>query len=276
MKKAKIILLTGQSNAVGVGHCKYLPKHFSPEKVQEYVDGYENIPINYYSHDKKSNGFVKTGINCTELTKETLGPEMGIAEIISKKYPDEQYFIVKCAYGGTSLWHDWLSPSGGAEYDAESHDDMTKAEHYRAYSWCYNALMDILPKSLAALEEQGYAPEIVAWCWMQGESDACEAQHVSAYEERYNALLSDLCEEFEQYFASNCVFLDAGISEIWPLYRELNEIKRAYAEKMANNVYIDTIAAGLTTQGEPEEEPDIYHYNLDSTIKLGHLFAEHI
>ena len=276
MKKIKIILLAGQSNAVGVGHCEYLPRHFSPEKVKEYMDGYATVPISYYSHDKHSDGFVKTGLNCAELTKDTFGPEVGIAEIISRKYPDEQYAIIKCAYGGTSLWHDWLSPSGGEEYQPASHDQAEVAEHYRDYGWCYNEMMKVVPESIALLEAHGYTPEIVAWCWMQGEADACEEQFVPEYEARYNAMLSDLCSEFEQYFAPDCVFLDAGISEIWPFYVQINDIKRAYAERMTNNVYIDTIAAGLTTQGEPEPEQDIYHYNSDCTIKLGHLFAEYI
>ncbi len=276
MKTAKIILLTGQSNAVGVGHLQHLPKTFSKEKIAEYMAGYPNIPINYYSHDKKSEGFVKTGVNCTELTKNTLGPEVGIAEVIGQKYPDEQFFIVKCAFGGTCLWHDWISPLGGAEYDPESHDDTQKAEHYRGFGWCYNELMKILPDSITTLESQGYAPEIVAWCWMQGEGDADIPEHVAEYERRYRALLADIHAGYGKYFAPDCVYIDGGISEIWTLYRELNEVKRAYAEKTANSYFLDTVAAGLSTQGEPEDEPDIYHYNVADTVKLGHLFAEHI
>lgn len=276
MKKIKVVLLAGQSNAVGVGHCAYLPRHFSPEKVQEYQNGYQNVPISYYSHDKHSGGFVKTGLNCTELTKDTFGPELGIAEMISQKYPGEHYAMIKCAYGGTSLWHDWLSPSGGAEYDPASHDDMERAEHYRSFGWCYNELMKILPDSLKALEQQGYTPEIVAWCWMQGEGDADIPEHVAGYERRYVALLTDIHAGFGKYFAPDCAYIDGGISEIWTLYRELNEVKHAYAKKTPNSYFLDTVAAGLSTQGEPEPEPDIYHYNADSTIKLGHLFAEHI
>ena len=72
MKRADIIILAGQSNAVGVGHTKCLKRHFSDEKIKEYFDGYENVKINYYSHDKKSNGFVKTTVNCTEISKDTV------------------------------------------------------------------------------------------------------------------------------------------------------------------------------------------------------------
>ena len=44
MKKAKIIVLSGQSNAVGVGHTKYLNKSFTDEKIKEY---YHYIPNDY-------------------------------------------------------------------------------------------------------------------------------------------------------------------------------------------------------------------------------------
>ena len=33
MKKADIIILSGQSNAVGVGYVRYLPAHFPAETV---------------------------------------------------------------------------------------------------------------------------------------------------------------------------------------------------------------------------------------------------
>lgn len=276
MKKAKIILLTGQSNAVGVGHCKYLPEHFSPEKVQEYTQGYPGIPINYYSHDKKSDGFVKTGLGCTELTKDTFGPEVGMAEILTGRYPDDNLFIVKCAYGGSCLWHDWISPSVGDPYDPLACDDPACEGHYRSWGWCYNELMDILPNSLKLLESQGYVPEIIAFCWMQGEGDADIPEHVAQYEALYQTMLDDIHAGFGKYFADGCVYIDGGISEIWPLWREINEVKKAHAAATPNSYYIDTVGAGLTTLHEPVEEPDIYHYDAASTIKLGHLFAEHI
>lgn len=271
MKKAKIVVLAGQSNAVGVGHCEYLSKHFSSEKVREYEEGYPSIPINYYSHDKKSDGFVKTGLGCTEKTKFTAGPEVGIAEVLSKR-EDGEYFIVKCAYGGTSLWHDWCSPSGSKNYDALSRDG---GEHHRGFGWCYNEFVNILSDSIKYLEDKDYAPEVVAFCWMQGEGDSELEEHVAGYDALYQALLADIKERFSQYF-QNSVYIDGGISEVWKFHKEINEIKKAHAESEPNSFYIDTIAHGLTTKNEPIPEPDIYHYDLDSIIKLGRLFAGHI
>ena len=53
----------------------------------------------------------------------------------------------------------------------------------------------------------------------------------------------------------------------------MNELKRKYATDHPNCVFIDTIGEGLHTRNEPFEEPDIGHYDSDSMIKLGRLFA---
>ena len=56
----------------------------------------------------------------------------------------------------------------------------------------------------------------------------------------------------------------------------MNSFKKENAKKYDNFVYLDTIENGLTTKYEPVEEPDIYHYDCDSVIKLGKLFMEAI
>ena len=51
-------------------------------------------------------------------------------------------------------------------------------------------------------------------------------------------------------------------------------MKADYAAEQPNRRYIDTIAEGITTKKEPHGNVDIYHYDSDSVIKLGRLFAE--
>ena len=275
MQKAKIIILAGQSNAVGVGHVEYLPRHFDEQTIEKFTSGYDNVLINYFSHDIKSGGFVKTAVGCTEATKNTLGPEVGIAQTLTEKYPDEKFYIVKCAFGGTNLYHDWLSASNSGEYDKLACDDgNTSGEHYRTAGWCYNELIKILAESIAELEKQNFLPEICAFCWMQGESDA-DKEHYPQYGKLYQTLLDDLAETFGKYY-NNCVFVDAGISEIWQEYEQVNRIKKRHAENTPDSFYIDTIANGLATLNEPEPEADIAHYDSGCTVKLGNLFADFI
>lgn len=279
MKKAKVIVLSGQSNAVGVGHIKCLPRSFGEEKIKELLAGYENIKINYYSHDKKSDGFTVTGPNCTEVRKETVGPELGMADYLNAAFPGEEYFIVKFAVGGASLMRDFLPPSSGGYCNPEEFkneysgfiDAAFNAKPIKA-GWCYSGLVSLLRDSLADLRAAGYDPEIVGFCWMQGESDAGTEAQVTNYRTYFDNLICDFKKEFSAYL-ENCVFVDAGISELWKCYREMNAFKADYAKAHSGFVYVDTIANGLTTKFEPVESPDIYHYDCGSIIKLGELFA---
>ena len=271
MREAEIIVLAGQSNAVGVGHARFLEHHFSEEQIKTYYTGYSTVKINYFSHDKKSGGFVDTTVGCTEMQNETVGPELGIAQWLSENTRDKNYFIVKCAFGGTSLYHDWLSPSGGAAYGED-----TCADTNRGVGWCYNELIRIVQDSITTLEGNGFVPRIKAFCWMQGESDAFLMKTVEQYGRLYDALLDDFGKVFCAYLDDTSVYVDGGISETWPFYQEMNKVKLEYATIHKNCYYIDTIGAGLTVLNEPDEQPDIYHYDSDSIIKLGWLFAQAI
>ncbi len=283
MRKAKIIVLSGQSNAVGVGHVKCLKRHFMADKIEEFLNGYKNIKINYYSHDKKSDGFTMTIPGCTEVDKDTIGPEIGIAEYLSGKFPGEEFFIVKFAVGGASLKRDFLSPSSGGYYNVKEFkneyrgflDAFLNGKPLIKSGWCYNGLVSVLRDSIEYLKEKGYIPEIIGFCWMQGESDAALPEDVNNYPVYFDNFINDFKKEFSEYL-NGCVFVDAGISTVWNCYEKMNEFKKEYAENHNNFIYIDTIENGLTTQYEPIEEPDLYHYDSESVIKLGKLFAENI
>ena len=278
MKKASVMILAGQSNAVGVGHVEYLPKHFTPEKISEFRAGYPRVPINYFSHDKCSGGFVPTGLNCAELTKDTLGPEVGMAEYLHSRYPEEEFFIIKCAVGGVSLWRDFLSPSCGDGYDPTAYATSPEEAVHAVNNglplpagWCYNELVKITRESLEILRTRGYEPEIKGFCWMQGEADSFEPALVAEYGRRFTAMISDFTAAVAPC-ADGMTVVDAGISTVWPLYTEINEVKAGYASTHGG-VYLDTIGHGLTTAHEPEGAVDIYHYDSGSTVELGRMFA---
>ena len=87
-------------------------------------------------------------------------------------------------------------------------------------------------------------------------------------------------KKFSRYAAEQGIaFVDAHIAAnpmYWVYYEGVNRGKDAVAAKSPINVVIDTNAAGLTCAGEPEETPDMAHYDSLSEIKLGHLFAEQL
>ena len=258
-KEAKVIILAGQSNAAGCSRDEYLKKNVTAEQYAEYERGYDNVYINYYaSATNESSGFVK----CAARQGEggvCFGPELGLAEKLNELYPDETFFIVKYAWGGTNLYEQWRSPSGGNAGPL------------------YAGMVEYVNTSIRYLELKNYDVKIEAMCWMQGESDSLEEGHAVDYEVNLLNLIGDVRSDFSLYSSDDGIaFVDAYIAAtiFWKYYTVLNNSKQNVADSSPINAVIDTIAHGLTVTGEPFDEPDIAHYDSLSEIKLGHLFAE--
>lgn len=243
-KTAKIIILAGQSNATGVAYSEILKEKVSQEKFKNYVSGQNNVYINYNTENglNKSEGFVHTSVD----SYYTFGPEIGLSEQLGKE--QEEYYIIKYSYGGSNLY-----------------------EHWKKENKClYKGLVDYTHKSIEYLKEKNYSPQIIAMCWMQGESDA-----FGKTSERYYGNTKNFVNSIRKEFG-NIKWIDAGISDspYWKNYQIINECKIRFSKLADNNYYIDTIAEGLTYNLEPKENPDLAHYDTLSQIKLGYLFAK--
>ena len=259
-KKATVILLGGQSNASGCTHDEYLQKNVSAEKYAEYQSGYDNVYINYISGLKASDGFVK----CATLQGEIdggFGPELGLAEKLHEMYPDRTFFIIKCAWGGTNLFEQWLSPSS----------DGKTGDLYRKFT-------DFVEVNLKYLESKNYDIEVEAMCWMQGESDSFSVENGTDYAEHLTNFIGDIRREFRRYAADDGIaFIDAYIADnpmYWVYCDLVNASKDTVAAASPMNALIDTVSHGLSCSAEPSETPDLAHYDSMSELKLGHLFAE--
>lgn len=261
-KTARIVILAGQSNASGCSLDEYLEKNVSEEKYTEYKNGYDNVYINYLSGSNTSNGFVK----CATLQGELaggFGPELGLAEKMSEAYPDETIFIIKCAWGGTNLYSQWLSPSSNGKTGT-----------------LYKQFIAFVQSSLDYLTSKNYKVQIEGMCWMQGESDSFLVDTATAYEANLSNFVKDVRKKFSKYASSNGIaFVDAYIAALpsyWVEYELVNEAKERFAQTSDINVVIDTVSEGLTTSSEPEGAPDMAHYDSMSEIKLGYLFADNV
>ena len=262
-KKATVILLGGQSNAAGATRDEYLQKKVSAEQYAAYENGYENVYVNYYiSGTNQSQGFVK----CTTKQGEAggfFGPELGMAEKLNALYPDEQFFIIKCAWSGTNLQTQWTPPSS---------DGKTGP--------LYKEFVAYVEASLEYLVSKNYDVSIAGMCWMQGESDAASLESAAEYEENLRNLIKDLRQRFSRYAAEDGIaFIDAYIADnpaYWVHYELVNEAKKRVAAGSSINALVDTISHGLSCSEEPEGAPDMAHYDSLSEINLGHLFAEEL
>ena len=259
-KSARVILLGGQSNASGCSRNDYLQKNVSEEKYAEYENGYDNVYINYLSGLNQSQGFVKCSVMQGELVGG-FGPELGIADKLNEMYPDETFFIIKCAWGGTNLYSEWLSPSSRG---------MTGK--------LYKNFVRYVHTSMEYLISKNYDVEIEAMCWMQGESDSFSTDNATGYETNLTNFIKDIREEFKNYASDDGIaFVDAYIADnpmYWVYCDMVNASKKAVADSSDMNVLVDTIKAELSCAAEPEDSPDLAHYDSMSEIKLGHLFAE--
>ena len=240
--KAKVIILSGQSNAAGVSYVSEIQS----ESAAKYAAGFDDILLNVNNsmsgHD--TDGFVKTttgwGDNHDGIW---FGPEVGLAEQLTEEFPGEKFYIIKYAWSGAELESLFL-PGKGA----------------------YKQLCKAVDDGLAALREQGLDPEVVAFCWMQGESDACKRGPAKRYDGNQMKMVKALRERYGGFF-----FLDAGISPSWPFYTRVNNAK-VYADCVLEHCeYINSNYHGLVVSPN-----DIAHYDAPSMLKLGQLFGSRI
>lgn len=262
-KKARVILLAGQSNASGCSLDEYLKLNVSNEKYNEYSNGYDNVFINYYcSGNNISEGFVKCKTNQGEMNGY-FGPELSMAEKLHELHPNELFFIIKYAWGATDLNKQWLSPKS-----------------FGKTGKLYDYFTQFVDQSINYLISKDYDVEIEAICWMQGESDSFSIAHAKAYETHLSNFIYDIRKKFSRYESHDGIALiDATIADnpVYWVYCDLvNQSKINVSLKSPLNVLIDTNAYGLTCQFEPIDNPDRAHYDSMSQVKLGHLFVEYM
>ena len=261
---AKVILLGGQSNATGSSLSSLLKNNVTDAEYEEYLNGYSNVKILYTSgstsggiHYKNvSDEFVDTKLGQGYSTG-CFGPEVGLAAHLSETYPDETFYIIKYAIGGSGLQAHW-NPM-----------DETRER-------CLKEFKEKVDLGMTLIEEEGLDPQIVAFLWMQGESDASTLLSANKYYELQKLLVEDIRDEFAFYAPSRGIaFIDATISNsgVWASWYIVNDHKVNYALESDMNFCIDTNANGLTTL---HENNDIAHYDSTSMILLGRLFGEEL
>ncbi len=256
-KKAHIVFLYGQSNAEGSSLTSYL-KEKDTNMYNEYMQGYDNVFINFVNHDGEYTSnyeFVKCTLGFG-YRNEHFGPEVGISDIMSKKYPNETTFIIKWAFGGSSLRYDWLN----------NHHERGKY---------YNNAMDFSLKCLDYLTSKGYSLSLDGVCWMQGESDSWNNDEEAYYRDTI-AFASGLRRDFSKY-QKDIKWIDAAINDspdMWSYPLAINNAKIRFSKKSSLNYFIDTNALGIKTDTEPIGSIDYAHYDSLSMVNLGKEFGK--
>lgn len=261
---AKVILLGGQSNATGSSLSSLLMNNVSDEEYQEYLNGYPNVKILYTSGSTSGGIHYRNVVDTFQDTKlgqgytqASFGPEVGLAAFLNETYPDETFYIIKYAIGGSGLYAHW---------------NPTDSERNQ----CLTEFMEKVDLGLSLIEDLGYDPQIVAFLWMQGEADASTVYRANEYYELQKQLVEQIRDEYAFYAPTNGIaFIDATISNsgMWASWYLLNDIKLRYSLESDMNFCIDTNANGLTTL---YENNDPAHYDSTSMILLGRLFGQEL
>ena len=205
--KAHVILLCGQSNATGQTMVSYLEKTATATELAEYKAGYNNVLINYRvdGGSNRSNGFVPVTLG-QGATKEKFGPEVGVASYLSKAFPNEKFYIVKVAWSGSGI-----------------------AQHWQEGKNEYTHIINYIDSAFSNLEQLGLDPELFAFCWMQGATDALNSMYANDYYNLQSELFTRLFDRYGKYASNKGItVIDAGISQYWQYNKIVNEAKKKY------------------------------------------------
>lgn len=263
---AKVIILSGQSNAVGTTVNYFLQQKIGKDEYSKYSAGFPNVKILFYNECLDANGkvvFAQKSASFVDVkpgqgvNPTMFGPELGLAAYLSETYPDETFYIIKCATGGATLFGHYNPTTEGTDSNE-----------------CLITLDKQIENGLKLLEDEGLTPKIVGMLWMQGESDANLASQAYNYYELETALIAHVREKYSDYASVRGIaFIDAAISNsgMWSNYLALNYSKILVSRDSHLNYFIDTNAHGLTTL---EENADSAHYDSTSMLLLGQLFGQ--
>ena len=271
-----VILISGQSNAVGCTQSVYLKSTMASD-YNRFETGFDNIKISYdcwtkdvykedgdpdkFTSQNKSKGFVPVKLGQGN-GPNTFGPEIGIADYLTDNEGTnwgDKVFIIKYACGASNLKDDF----------AQRNSPM------------YGRLIKYVKKAMSNLSDKGYKPTLKAFCWMQGEGDAWGPEYYNYYKANLETFVGNVRHDLKKLAGNKELpFIDAKINGYgqWSAYgsgwSHVNIAKREFSQESENNFLIDTIAKGMTSLNEPTGNPDKDHYDSESEIKLGRLFAQ--
>ncbi len=195
--KLKVFILAGQSNMVGFGQLAGSPGTMetyvksNPKAYGHLVDAAgkpvirDDVWIVDLSYkDKQKMGWLTTGYGASD---GHIGPEYGFGFVVGD-YFEDPVLIIKSAWGGRSLFHNFLSPSAASYPPPTKDGDMgfQYAEVLRHAKTITGDLKKFYP------DYAGDGFEIVGFGWHQGWNDRINQAAVDAYEQNMVHFIQDM------------------------------------------------------------------------------------
>ena len=228
-KTYHVILMGGQSNMVGQGRITELEKAKLPRQVRYFNFG-------------RSASLVQHA--------DTFGPEVGIAEVLSEQFPDENFLLIKYAIGGASLL-DWAP-----DYDPHK-AEITGNAHFG------NMYADLL--SVTDSICSGYQTKLRALLWMQGERDARIPEAGKDYQKNFEAFINAIRKDTE---TPGLPIIYGSVNPPQSRYAAVETVRRAQ-----NNINRQIPGTILINTDDLEKYEDEVHYSTAGQLELGRRFG---
>lgn len=277
-RNAKVVIMCGQSNMEGKSYTYALQEKVSKEKFAEYSEGYTYPKMCYKDSGGRASRDNFGNTTFAGCPTNGFGPEVGFGEYLNENYLEEDVYIIKYAWGDTSIYpgiktHNWTPPSW---------NEGTQIGD------CYQNCVDYVNRQMQKLIDKNINAKIVGFLWMQGEADAWDGKASANYKAIERMMFDDFEKDFKEYLAFDRLHVvDAAIwsgvngrtgTPQWANHTIVNKAKKDIAEEDNEyRHYLDSNEHGLTcTQERSCETTDIDYAHFDSLsmIELGRLFAE--
>lgn len=242
-KEKKIVLIAGQSNAVGTS-------------LTGCLKGYEFYNVLLYQageftgeNEKLQNRWLQGVRPNMGYTPKHSGIELGICSALREERP---YGIIRYAYGTTNLWNDWL-PESLWQVKPSAMGDI---------GYCYLQWKNTF---LRATEELKVQYRVVGLIYMQGESDAYHREGAERYADNLKCLIQNI-----RVCVGNAT-LPIWIGEIATPVSEYAPYAAVVREKQEEFCGSDKNAFLVPSKDLCLQ--DSWHYTIESVIRLGERFG---
>lgn len=251
MKKIRVILIGGQSNAVGCTKKDTLDEKY---RGGEYDNVYLYQEGNFTEEAKyKIIHGIRLGMGCKP---REMGIEYGIAEELDGI--GDSFALIRFAYGGTDLTYHWRTSFD--KFPPESTDDK---------GYCYYAFVGTVKRGLDAFRDAGFEPTVEGMVWMQGESDTNKTiVEAEQYEDNLRTLFTAMRKELGM---PELKIIVGGISTnppLAPFSDVVRQKQQQYCDKDELAIYVDNTDIPIGDDG--------WHYNGNEDLKLGKRFGKYI
>jgi len=229
-----VILMGGQSNMVGQGKIEEIDNSELPDNIKYFNYG-------------MSPGFKIS-------SSDRFGPEIGLAQQLSAKYPDKEFILIKYAIGGASMLN-W-----SADYDSLKAKITGNPELFGNMHKAFNQKTDSIL--------QGMKHQKVALLWMQGERDA-----------RIPEAGVDYYDNFKNFVES--IGIDSKNTDLPILFGKVNPPLERYSaldtvRKAQERIVNDVANTFLIETDDLEKWDDEVHYSSNGQLDLGRRYGEQL